>query len=167
MVAFMAGAQARATKLLSFKNLILLGDSLTDTGNVLVAPLTNILDDNGFFSHNPSTGEPFKRPQHPLNERCYPTILANKHNNGAGWSEYFIDIAHQEGSTKQTSVVPSMFLHARKECQASYKKAGRNSVAVNYAWASAVTAGICRDYDRECLERQLRPFRGHQEMDRE
>eukprot|EP01135_Chromosphaera_perkinsii_P012379 Nk52_evm13s2650 gene=Nk52_evmTU13s2650 len=143
-------ATARPSHGHMFNNLIILGDSLSDIGNILVAPLTNILEDDGFFSENPYTGKAFYRPKRLLGPVCYQTVMEGDFNNGAGWSEYFLQVASQQGATKQTSVMANMYFY-KKECQAEIMKNIKNfgSVSINYAWASAVTDGICRNYDKD------------------
>eukprot|EP01135_Chromosphaera_perkinsii_P010969 Nk52_evm3s2309 gene=Nk52_evmTU3s2309 len=147
-----SGSMARPSRnSFHFDSLFVFGDSLSDIGNVLNAPITNELLDDGFFSTNPYTGKAFTRPNRDYGPQCYQKLMENRNNNGAGWSEYFIQIAKEQGSTDCTSVLPSMYVHL-KECVDDIKqqaKAGNKfQVSMNYAWASAVSRGPLRDYNK-------------------
>eukprot|EP01135_Chromosphaera_perkinsii_P010970 Nk52_evm4s2309 gene=Nk52_evmTU4s2309 len=145
-----------------FNRLFLFGDSLSDIGNTINAPITNYLSDEGFFAVNPYTKQHFKRPYRDYNASCYqrpitvpmPWVHDNvteyfkQWNNGAGWTEYFIQIAQQEGATQSSSVMPSMYL-SQSDCQADMEqknKAHHPEVSMNYAWAAALTTGPLRSF---------------------
>eukprot|EP01135_Chromosphaera_perkinsii_P010972 Nk52_evm6s2309 gene=Nk52_evmTU6s2309 len=156
-----SGSMARPSRnSFHFDSLFVFGDSLSDIGNVLNAPITNELLDDGFFSTNPYTGKAFTRPNRDYGPQCYQKLMENRNNNGAGWSEYFIQIAKEQGSTDCTSVLPSMYVHL-KECVDDIKqqaKAGNKfQVSMNYAWASAVTVGPLRNYHKD-YEGDINPF---------
>eukprot|EP01135_Chromosphaera_perkinsii_P012377 Nk52_evm11s2650 gene=Nk52_evmTU11s2650 len=134
-----------------FGNLFILGDSLSDVGNLPIAPITNMVDHEGLFSHDPRTGKDFYPPHREFDKcanrvRRVHTMIPDPQgalNNGYGWSEYLLQTVQATHMSPTLGIIPSMSL-VHDECLAQVKEKGLEHLSINYAWASATSYGPCK-----------------------
>lgn len=162
----LTAAIACTSTALSFTNLIVFGDSLSDNGNFPESPNAFIHSDQAKVVGNTSTSfyVPFSNPVNPLQgsatppladsmqrmawPQLDPSLLApqvpinsdsqrqRRRYRSLSWTELFLYYAKLHGLTQSAAIVPS------------YKVATQpimHHASVNYAWGSALASSGCFD----------------------